>query len=238
MYDFFRFSDSQRARIAPLLTTDMRGRNRPETVDDRPAERDRPGAAPAAEKGALAPRASMGYRPHRRWMQHRAPRRLRPQGPPHVLSIASCSRRPETCMIARPHSAASRPCRHPPKLSPTKVVTAGNCANGLKSAGPGPSSRRERPARSDITTIGPSTGSEISSNACSAASKTGGASRLASSATLKRHGSYRARRSPHLVAIMSPDTRSSLRISLSSSRSATIFLRRRFSFSSAFNPDN
>ncbi len=36
MYDFLWFSDSQRARIAPLLPTDMRGRKRPETVDDRP----------------------------------------------------------------------------------------------------------------------------------------------------------------------------------------------------------
>ncbi len=32
MYDFFRFSDSQQARIAPLPPTDMRGRKR---VDDR-----------------------------------------------------------------------------------------------------------------------------------------------------------------------------------------------------------
>ncbi len=36
MYDFLWFSDSQQARIAPLLPTDMRGRKRPETVDDRP----------------------------------------------------------------------------------------------------------------------------------------------------------------------------------------------------------
>ncbi len=33
MYDFSWFSDSQRARIAPLLPTDARGKNR---VDDRP----------------------------------------------------------------------------------------------------------------------------------------------------------------------------------------------------------
>ncbi len=32
MYDFFWFSDSQQARIAPLLPTDMRGKER---VDDR-----------------------------------------------------------------------------------------------------------------------------------------------------------------------------------------------------------
>ncbi len=32
MYDFFWFSDSQRARIAPLLPTDVRGKKR---VDDR-----------------------------------------------------------------------------------------------------------------------------------------------------------------------------------------------------------
>ncbi len=44
-------------------------------------------------------------------------------------------------MIARSHSAASRPCRHPPNLSPTKAVTAGNC---LKGARPGPSSRHEK----------------------------------------------------------------------------------------------
>ena len=110
-------------------------------------------AAPAAEKGGPGPMPPW-YRPHRRRAQHRAPRRPRPQGPPHVLSIASCSRRTETCMIARSHSAASRPCRHPPNLSPTKAVKAGNCANGLKSAGPGPSSRRERTARSDIPTTG------------------------------------------------------------------------------------
>ncbi len=36
MCDFFRFSDSRRARIAPLLPTDMRSRKRPETVGDRP----------------------------------------------------------------------------------------------------------------------------------------------------------------------------------------------------------
>ena len=35
MYNFFWFSDSQRARIAPLLPTDVRGKKRPETVDDR-----------------------------------------------------------------------------------------------------------------------------------------------------------------------------------------------------------
>ncbi len=90
-------------------------------------------AAPAAEKGALAPMPPW-YRPHQRRTQHRAPRRPRPQGPPVFLSIASCSRRPETCMIARSHSAASRPCRHPPNLSPAKAVTAGNCANSLKIA--------------------------------------------------------------------------------------------------------
>ncbi len=116
------------------------------------------------------------------------------KGRPVFLSIASCSRRPETCMIAGSHSAASRPCRHPPNLSPTKAMTAGNCANGLKRAGPGPSSRRERTAGSDITTIGPSTGSEISSDACSAASRTGGASQRASSATLKT--SWQLSRSP------------------------------------------
>ena len=33
MYDFFRFSDSQWARIAPLLPTDVRGKKH---VDDRP----------------------------------------------------------------------------------------------------------------------------------------------------------------------------------------------------------
>ena len=159
MCDFFWFSDSQRARIAPLLPADVhvRGKNR---VDDRPV----------------------------------------PSGIVH----ASYSRRPETCMIARSHSAASRPCRHPPNLSPAKAVTAGNCANGLKSAGPSPSSRHERPARSDITTIRPSKGSEISSSACSAASKTGGVSQLASSAAQNVMAAiYRARRSPHLVAIMS-----------------------------------
>ncbi len=32
MYDFFWFSDSRRARIAPLLPTDVRGRK---NVDDR-----------------------------------------------------------------------------------------------------------------------------------------------------------------------------------------------------------
>ena len=36
MYDFLWFSDSQWARIAPLLPTDVCGRKRPETVDDRP----------------------------------------------------------------------------------------------------------------------------------------------------------------------------------------------------------
>ncbi len=36
MCDFFRLSDSRRARIAPLLPTDVRGKKRPETVDDRP----------------------------------------------------------------------------------------------------------------------------------------------------------------------------------------------------------
>ncbi len=41
---------------------------------------------------------------------------------PMVLSIASCSRRPETCMIARPHSAGpSHPCRDPPTTSATGV---------------------------------------------------------------------------------------------------------------------
>ncbi len=137
MYDFCWFSDSQRARIAPLLPTDMRGRKR---VDDRPVPsgivhalrcggrradcadihgpkktlcnrfvrragrciregifsapagaEDTPDrlfivpasgfiAAPAAEKGDLAPMPPW-YRPHRRRTQHRAPRRLRPQGP-------------------------------------------------------------------------------------------------------------------------------------------------------------
>ncbi len=214
MCDFFWFSDSQRARIAPLLPTDVRGRKR---VDDRPvpsgivhalrrggrradcadihgpkktlcnrfvrrAERGiREGifSAPAGVedtpdrlfidsscirvhrcagggKGAPGP----WYRPHRRRTQHRAPRRLHHKGRPVFLSITSCSRRPETCMIARSHSAASRPCRHPPNLSPAKAVTAGNCANGLKSAGPGPSSRRERPARADIPTIRPSKGAK------------------------------------------------------------------------------
>ncbi len=120
-------------------------------------------AAPAAEKGGLA--HGIGRTEGGRNTGLHAVRDHK--GRPMFLSIASCSRRPETCMIARSHSAASRPCRHPPNLSPTKAVTAGKCANGLKSAGPGPSSRRERTARSDIPTIRPSTGSEISSNACS-----------------------------------------------------------------------
>ncbi len=38
-------------------------------------------AAPAAEKGGLRP----WYRPHQRRTQYRAPRRPRPQGPPHVF---------------------------------------------------------------------------------------------------------------------------------------------------------
>ncbi len=51
MYDFFWFSDSQRARIAPLLPTDMRGRKRPETVDDRPVPS---GIVHALRCGAIA----------------------------------------------------------------------------------------------------------------------------------------------------------------------------------------
>ncbi len=251
MYDFFWFSDSRRARIAPLLPTDVRGRK---NVDDRrvpsgivhalrcggrradcadihgpkktlcnrfarraarvygkvssalrqalrirltgcssTAPASRFIAAPAAEKGALAHgigRTKGGCNTGLHAVRDH-------KGRPMFLSTASCSRRPETCMIARSHSAASRPCRHPPNLSPARAVTAGNCANGLKNAGPGPSSRRERTARSDIPTIRPSTVSEISSNACSAASRTGGAhiiSQLASSATLKT--SWRLSRAP------------------------------------------
>ncbi len=220
MYDFFWFSDSQRARIAPLLTTDVRGKKH---VDDR---RVPSGIVHALRRGGRRAEAVYGkvssalrqtlrirltscsstspcIKVHRcagggkggPWPhgigrteggRNTGLHAVRDhKGRPMFLSIASCSRRPETCMIARSHSAASRPCRHPPNLSPTKAVTAGKCANGLKSAGPGPSSRRERPAGSDIPTIRPSTGSEISSNACSAASKTGGASQPASSATLK-----------------------------------------------------
>ncbi len=48
MYDSFWFSDFQRARIAPLLPTDMRGRKR---VDDRPVPS---GIVHALRRGAVA----------------------------------------------------------------------------------------------------------------------------------------------------------------------------------------
>ncbi len=183
MYDFFRFSDSRRARIAPLLPTDIHGPKK--TLCNRSVRRAGRGgiregifSAPAGAEDT-PDRLFIDKLPHqgsslrRRWKRGPWPpcppcphgigrtkggrntglHAVRDhKGRPVFLSIASCSRRPETCMIARSHSAASRPCRHPPNVSPAKAVTAGNCANGLKSAGPGPSSRRERTARADITT--------------------------------------------------------------------------------------
>jgi len=87
---------------------------------------------------------------------------------------------------------------------PTKATTIRRCANGSSSAAPSPSSHRVRTARSNTIKTRPSTNSATSSNACSAASRTGAASPHAS--TANQNPPRRHRRNRHLV-VVSPDPR-------------------------------
>ncbi len=209
MYDFFRFSDSRRARIAPLPPTatsadryarqEAPGRKRPETVDDRvlcragssmrcavavagpgapisTGRRRRSATASSAAPSALygkvssalrqaprirltgcsstapasgfiaAPAAERGACPHcphgigrteggRNTGLHAV---CDHKGRPVFLSIASCSRHPETCMIAGSHSAASRPCRHPPERVAGKGRDGRELRERLEERGTGP----------------------------------------------------------------------------------------------------
>src|SRR6202521_2696050 len=88
-------------------------------------------------------------------------------------------------MTARSHSVASRPCHRRPNSSRIRAMTVRPCANGWMREAPKQSSHRAKTAKPSTITTRPSTSSATSSNACSAASKTGGASPRASIATLK-----------------------------------------------------
>jgi transposase len=76
-------------------------------------------------------------------------------------------------------------CRPRATSSPTRDTTARLYASGSRNAVPKPSSRPAETARSSTITTGLPINSAMSSNACSAASRTGGASRPASTATSK-----------------------------------------------------